>query len=408
MSTCSVKLWYNKQRIKKSGYVSLYIQIIVKRESLEIPLKIEWPVASIDTVQRELMPRYVNDPDFLSFQTMVEQERSKYWNVIRHFLLQDFDFTITDIIKEARVFRVNQGIAKYIKDRGKQRVRKKDIKESTYNAQKGTADWVEAYTNGDIDLLKINCLWLEKFHTWLLDRMGEGGAWARIKDVKAYLNIARKKDRLPVDRDFENFTNTKPESDPVWLDTDEVIKLMQFYLDPQTSEFDKGPVMAFLYACFTGLRISDLKRWNVGWIEGNEMIFQPKKKRLTDKRKNIIRIPIIPLVRNFIDNLEGNTFELPSEQKYNKRLKKIAKLTGINKTLTTHVARHTFGTQLAVAGVPLLVISKLMGHKKPETTMVYIHIAEQAKARAMMKLQDTFGNYGLPELNQSAMIGQIA
>jgi site-specific recombinase XerD len=53
-----------------------------------------------------------------------------------------------------------------------------------------------------------------------------------------------------------------------------------------------------------------------------------------------------------------------------------------------HRLRHTFGTELAAAGIDLLVLRDLMGHASPETTAAYVHLspetlaAEYAKARA--------------------------
>lgn len=53
-----------------------------------------------------------------------------------------------------------------------------------------------------------------------------------------------------------------------------------------------------------------------------------------------------------------------------------------------HRLRHTFGTELATAGIDLLVLRELMGHSSPETTAAYVHLssetlaAEFAKARA--------------------------
>ncbi len=55
---------------------------------------------------------------------------------------------------------------------------------------------------------------------------------------------------------------------------------------------------------------------------------------------------------------------------------------------TSAKRRHSFGTELATAGVDLLVLRALMGHASPETTAGYVHLsfatlaAEYAKARA--------------------------
>ena len=53
-----------------------------------------------------------------------------------------------------------------------------------------------------------------------------------------------------------------------------------------------------------------------------------------------------------------------------------------------HRLRHTFGTELAAAGVDLLVLRELMGHASPETTARYVHLdfetlaAQYTQARA--------------------------
>jgi len=55
-----------------------------------------------------------------------------------------------------------------------------------------------------------------------------------------------------------------------------------------------------------------------------------------------------------------------------------------------HRLRHTYGTELAAAGIDLLALRDLMGHASPETTARYVHLstehlaAEYAAARLVM------------------------
>jgi integrase/recombinase XerC len=55
-----------------------------------------------------------------------------------------------------------------------------------------------------------------------------------------------------------------------------------------------------------------------------------------------------------------------------------------------HRLRHTYGSELAAAGIDLLVLRELMGHVSPETTAGYVHLsnehvaAEYAAARTVM------------------------
>jgi len=45
------------------------------------------------------------------------------------------------------------------------------------------------------------------------------------------------------------------------------------------------------------------------------------------------------------------------------------------KHIPTHGLRHTYGSHLAMAGVPLTDIMTWMGHSSIETTMIYAHLA---------------------------------
>lgn len=45
-----------------------------------------------------------------------------------------------------------------------------------------------------------------------------------------------------------------------------------------------------------------------------------------------------------------------------------------------HRLRHTYATELAGAGIDLLVLRELMGHASPETTAKYVHLAPEALA----------------------------
>ncbi len=50
-----------------------------------------------------------------------------------------------------------------------------------------------------------------------------------------------------------------------------------------------------------------------------------------------------------------------------------------------HSMRHTFGTELASAGVPVTTIKELMGHRSIQTTLRYVHVDDEARAGAIME-----------------------
>ncbi len=62
---------------------------------------------------------------------------------------------------------------------------------------------------------------------------------------------------------------------------------------------------------------------------------------------------------------------------YNDQLKEIAKLCGINKHITSHVARHTFATFALTKGVSIESVSKMLGHSNIKTTQIYAKITNK-------------------------------
>lgn len=61
-----------------------------------------------------------------------------------------------------------------------------------------------------------------------------------------------------------------------------------------------------------------------------------------------------------------------ARKRYNKKLKELAKLVGIENNLTSYVSRHSFATQAMMQQVPLNAISAMLGHSNIKTTEIYL------------------------------------
>ena len=53
-----------------------------------------------------------------------------------------------------------------------------------------------------------------------------------------------------------------------------------------------------------------------------------------------------------------------------------------------HRLRHTYGTELATAGIDLLVLRELMGHASPETTAGYVHLSAETVAAEFARARE--------------------
>ncbi len=134
--------------------------------------------------------------------------------------------------------------------------------------------------------------------------------------------------------------------------------------------------MAFTKSrCYTGLAYSDvkkLKRTEIAIsVDGEKWIFTKRQKTDTSSR-----IPLLPTSLTLLEKykdypqcIHGRVLPILSNQKMNAYLKEIADTCGINKTLTFHIARHTFATTVTLSnGVPIETVSKMLGHTNLRTT----------------------------------------
>ena len=119
----------------------------------------------------------------------------------------------------------------------------------------------------------------------------------------------------------------------------------------------------FIFSCFCGLAyidVANLKEDNI--VELDEKKWIMTKRQKTNIPSNILLLDI-PL--KIIDKYKGKTkggklLPILSNQKMNSYLKEIADVCGIKKTLTYHVARHTFATMTLSKGVPIESVSKML------------------------------------------------
>lgn len=152
----------------------------------------------------------------------------------------------------------------------------------------------------------------------------------------------------------------------------------------------------FLFCCYTGLAFADIEKLTkddlIKDIKGNKWIKTKRK-----KTKILSSIPLLSIPEAIIDKykehprvIEKKTL-LPvyTNQRTNSYLKEIATACKIKKTLTTHLARHTFATTVTLSnGVPIESVSKMLGHTSLKTTQIYAKVLDSKISDDMEKLKN--------------------
>jgi len=167
----------------------------------------------------------------------------------------------------------------------------------------------------------------------------------------------------------------RPNRLPEFLTKEEVKKLLY------SIENHKHKVMiSLLYSA--GLRVSELVNLNVGdfnFLGKYGFVRQGKgrKDRIFVISEKLERILFqLTLGKNKEDYIFTSNFG----DKYSTRtiaeiIKKASELAKINKKVHPHTLRHSFATHLIQNGASLNEVQAMLGHKSPETSMIYVHMA---------------------------------
>jgi integrase len=213
------------------------------------------------------------------------------------------------------------------------------------------------------------------------------------KNIKRYIILAIKKD-LIVKNPYNLIRLKKVPTSRTSIEVYElelIEKLVPDYnLRKMVEDIDEIKDF-FLFACYTGLRYSDLKQLhNRNFTQSEKgLVLELEHQQKTEKP---LYLPLSILFNGKPEKiikpyLSREGFIVRRDAKYlNKALKYIALSCGIKKNLTLHVARHTFGTMLAsITGDPF-IIQDLMSHSDIKTSMNYIHLSRDRKDETLKKV----------------------
>ena len=162
----------------------------------------------------------------------------------------------------------------------------------------------------------------------------------------------------------------------------------------------------FVFACFTGLAhcdVAGLTKENIITDEAGQVWLKTHRQKTSE----VVDIPLLEIPQLIIKKYQGmkelNGKLLPTltNSCSNLYLKEVAVRCGINKTLTFHMARHTFATTVTLSnGVPIESVAKMLGHRNIRTTQIYAKVIKDKLAEDMSKLATRIcGDYSIQMSN---------
>lgn len=310
-------------------------------------------------------------------------------------------------IKAQRILQITNGAAGIKKDlRNKMRLVDwlKIYQDRQVNkGKRGAKRWVrtmifviEGYDGGkDATLADIDHQWLTDFMIYLMNdyvtykktKLTNGTVDNYLRCLKAAFNVAVEEGIMPTNPmlalDRSHLKGTTYERE--FLSVEEVKKLID---TPCRRSDIKG---AFLFSCFCGLRISDVRslQWKHVVTAGGKMYL-----KITQfKTRRPLSIPLSRQALRWMPERGGageDEYIFPPLSKNMTVLDDWAKEAGINKHITFHVSRHTFATMELTMGADIYTTSKLLGHTSVATTQIYAKVINSKKEEAVSLLDSAF------------------
>jgi integrase/recombinase XerD len=368
---------------KADGTSALCIYVSIDGMKDRIPLKLYWPATHFDKAAGKLLPRSKNDPDYSDYAIMVDTEMGKVNEIFKSYRLSGKTLTMELLKRDYNNFTSRKDFLAFWETEAKERYKRRKIEKTTRDGHMASLHKFKAFWTREVNAksgrkkniddlpgsesstpaLPFNNLTpklLENFRAYLRTAYGNAPSTVEkgMKDVRTYVKLALD-DKNVFDDPFKTVKVSKPESFPNALTEEQLLTLLALFEENKTAEKWQKVLRHFLFSCFTGLRISDAKAVNHENIKGDWLIIVPVKTRRYQK---VVRIPIHPAARKLVTTSLGRLFDTFSEQYTNRLLNEIGKHAGVDFKITTHTARHTFGTVFIELGGDVVTLKYYMGH----------------------------------------------
>lgn len=165
---------------------------------------------------------------------------------------------------------------------------------------------------------------------------------------------------------------------PTILSKEEIIDLLRC-----TKNLKHRAILAMIYSA--GLRIGELLSLELKNIDIDRRQIIIKNGKGRKDRNVILAESMVPLLQNYLMTYTPTIYfaegQKPatnySPESVRSFLKRSIKAANIKKRITPHTLRHSYATHLLENGIDLRYIQELLGHAKPETTMIYTHVSKK-------------------------------
>lgn len=384
-----IKTWINDKMPRKNGQAAVYLIVHLKYKSLKFNTGIKCLPTKWDYENGRIKGK---GQDAKDKNLIINECFARMNEIFVRYRLQNI--TITPELLKNEWKNPTRRIDFFAFFNEALKERKSDLAFGTYKHHKTVLNFLKKFRK-NLAFSEITPDFIEQFQRWLRDKEKNdvNTIHSKLRIFRTYLNIAVRKGIIEVNP-FSQIKLKKARVNRVYLSDKELEQLWNLYKSGQLTNSKQKVLRHFLFMCFTGLRISDLRAITPENVVGNTLVYNALKTKKV--KRNFIKVPLSSFALILITDersSNGKLFNTISEQKMNKYIKEIVPKAGINKEVTNHSGRHTFATLWLDKTNDLAQLQALLGHSNISDTMVYVHITESGLKNQMKVFEDSiFGN----------------
>lgn len=236
----------------------------------------------------------------------------------------------------------------------------------------------------NVSFADIDYHFLSSYKKYMLDKLGNdvNTVWKTFKFMNTMINKALAMRGIIHENPFEDFDRGKYiQKQRPYLELKDCDAIEKLSLNEDQPVLIRRVSTRFLLMCYGGMRFQDAISFNPDDHVQNERIVMNYQKFNTQVNNSLV----FDRLKRVVDRCKNEPLKMNNKD-FNKWLKIIAGLAKINIDLTSHLGRHTLGSLLAEAEVPMETAKMILGHRDIRSTQIYYHQKGKNADKAMNAL----------------------
>lgn len=379
-----IKITRRNESERLDGRAPLYANININREKIRIPVELSVTKKEWDPDEERIRGRGAEIRDK---NLIISNIKAKITDILVRSRLSGEQLTKRSFIS---LYRLPANDGDFISfahrhiDSLRQALQWNTLRQHTAILKK-----LEQY-RPNLHLHEITTEFLRTYAVHLRDKMGNcpNTVGKNLSVIRVYYYAAMRAG-LVLRNPFEAFRIPQGNPGIVFLTEEELNNLIELFRSNELTDIEQDVLRFFLFMTFTGMHITDARGLQIEQIFGGEIHYTRQKTRTK------VAVPLSVPAEKLTDyyragRRRGNLFvKLPTDQAFNRIIKRICQKVGILKPISAKAGRHTFATiYYKRNGGDLGTLSKLLGHKSINTTMIYAHIMKDSRVAGVSAFND--------------------